>query len=151
LDSGGYPLLFFLLSIGMVTAGGLMYIIPQLKESPPGIRNNHIFFKDMTSRGAIAWVLGVAITGFYVLLYWFPDTLKNWIRLTDPLRTGGPLVPVRNLLHPGGAGDGRADAHQIPPQPLPYHSDFFGNVFPTGVCIFNSGDPEIVEPTGVLF
>lgn len=83
--SGGHPLLFFLLSIGMITIGGLVYIIPQLKESPPGIRNDHIFFKSMTSRGAIAWVLGVAITGFYVLLYWFPDTLKNWIRLTDPL------------------------------------------------------------------
>lgn len=83
--SNGHPLLFFLLSIGMAAIGGLIYIIPQLKESPPGIRNNHIFFKGMTSRGAIAWLLGVAITGFYVLLYWFPGALKNWIHLTDPL------------------------------------------------------------------
>lgn len=79
------PLTFFLLSIGLATAGALIYILPQAKEIPPGIRNNHIFFKSMTSRGALAWLAAAILSGFYVLLYWFPHTLRHWIRLTDPL------------------------------------------------------------------
>lgn len=80
-----HPLMFFLLSSGLATAGALIYIIPQVKEGPPGIRNNHIFFKSMTSRGAPAWLAAVILTGFYVLLYWFPQTLHPWVRLADPL------------------------------------------------------------------
>ena len=78
------PLLFFGLSIGLTTVGGVMYIYPK-KRLLPGIKNNHIWFKSMTSRGAVAWMTGVLFTGFYVLLYWFPGTLEHWIRLADPL------------------------------------------------------------------
>ena len=79
------PLLFFLLSIGLAVLGGMLYILPQLKEGPPGIKNNNIFKSSISSRGALAWIAGILITGFYVLLYLYPHTLENWIRLTDPL------------------------------------------------------------------
>lgn len=78
------PLLFFGLSIGLATVGGVLYIYPK-KRLLPGIKNNHIWFNNMTSRGAVAWMTGVLLTGFYVLLYWFPETLDHWIRLSDPL------------------------------------------------------------------
>lgn len=78
------PLLFFGLSIGLATVGGVLYIYPK-KRLLPGIKNNHIWFNSMTSRGAVAWMTGVLLTGFYVLLYWFPGTLEHWIRLSDPL------------------------------------------------------------------
>jgi polyferredoxin len=37
------------------------------------------------ARGVLGWGLGVLITGFYVLLYWFPSYIEGAIRLVDPL------------------------------------------------------------------
>jgi Pyruvate/2-oxoacid:ferredoxin oxidoreductase delta subunit len=79
------PLLHLFLSFGLSIAGALIYIIAQARESLPGIKNDHIMFNSFMSRGAWGWILGVAITGFYVILYWFPEWLENWIRLVDPL------------------------------------------------------------------
>jgi len=79
------PLLFFFLTFGLTITGGLTYFIPQIKEAPPGIKNNKIFFNSIMKRGVAGWVLGVSITGFYVVLYWFPDLLKGWVTLVDPL------------------------------------------------------------------
>ena len=79
------PILFLFLSFGLSIAGALTYCIPVYKESPPGIKNNRIFFNSFTSKGTIAWITGIIITGFYVLLYWFPYLLENWIRLLDPI------------------------------------------------------------------
>ena len=79
------PLLFLLLTVGLMTAGGLLYIIPQFREAPAGIKNNHTFSRAITARGAIAWLTGVLFTGFYVVLYWFPGFLENWIRMVDPV------------------------------------------------------------------
>ncbi|KAB2878421.1 4Fe-4S binding protein [bacterium] len=83
--SNANPALFFFLSFGFSVVGGLMYIVPQLKKSPAGIRNNNIFFSSAMSRGAIAWIIGILFTGFYIVLYWFPHLISNWIRLVDPL------------------------------------------------------------------
>lgn len=78
------PWVFFIISFGFSVAGGLMYIVPQL-NTPPGIKNNGIFFNSATSQGSIAWMIAVLFTGFYVILYWFSEYLANWIRLVDPL------------------------------------------------------------------
>ena len=79
------PVLFFILTFCLSVTGGLMYFIPQIKEAPPGIKNNKIFFNSITKQGVAGWVLGIIITGFYVALYWFPDVIKGWVTLVDPL------------------------------------------------------------------
>lgn len=79
------PALLLMLSLGSVIAGGIMYFLSRAGEAPAGIKNNHIFSSTLKNRGAVAWLLGVMITGFYILLYWFPASLENWIRLVDPL------------------------------------------------------------------
>jgi Pyruvate/2-oxoacid:ferredoxin oxidoreductase delta subunit len=56
-----------------------------MKEAPAGIKNNRVFFDAITSRKAIAWILGIVLTGFYVLLYWFPGMIQNWVNLLNPL------------------------------------------------------------------
>ena len=70
---------------------------PRVEENPakdpkkgfwsgsPASWNNGIFFGTLTSRGIGAWLLGVLMTGFYVVLYWWPHYLKSAVRLTDPL------------------------------------------------------------------
>jgi Pyruvate/2-oxoacid:ferredoxin oxidoreductase delta subunit len=79
------PTLFFWLGPGLVIAGGLVYIWNTYGQGLAGIRNNGLMLSATTARGAIGWMLGLVLTGFYVLLYWFPETLEGLIRLLDPL------------------------------------------------------------------
>jgi len=61
--------------------------------SVPGIRHHGIFFERVKNRGVGAWMLGVAFTGFYVVLYFYDDLrgrgmpalLERPARLLDPL------------------------------------------------------------------
>ncbi len=80
-----HPLSFLFLSVGLITAGSLIYITAMGRSSLPGIKNDNIMFSSWMSRGVLGWVLGVVITVFYIVLYWFPGYLENWIRLMDPL------------------------------------------------------------------
>lgn len=81
---GQYPLLFFSLIVGLITTGGIFYSIPYFKALP-GIKNNGIMHRDSTNRGAVAWGIAIFITGFYIILYWFPHLLAGLIRTMDPL------------------------------------------------------------------
>ena len=83
--SNNKPLLFFFLSFGLTILGALTYFIPQIKEAPAGIKNNNIFFNKVTYRGAPAWILGILFTAFYIVLYWFPSYIENWVALVNPL------------------------------------------------------------------
>lgn len=71
---------FFITAIG-----ALMYIVPQLKDGPAGIKNNGIFLHAATNRGWIGVIVGTFLILFYVLLYWFPQYIVNWVILVDPL------------------------------------------------------------------
>lgn len=78
--------LFFFLSIVLGVIGALMYIIPKIKtDGPAGIKNNHIFHRAATSRGWIGIIVGTFLIGFYILLYFFPYYLTNWVLMMDPL------------------------------------------------------------------
>ncbi|WP_445223485.1 4Fe-4S binding protein [Catalinimonas locisalis] len=73
-----------LLSIGLSVIGALMYILPQAKELP-GIKHNGIFFSAMKNRGWIGILLGTFLILFYVVLYFYPYYMTNWIILADPI------------------------------------------------------------------
>jgi ferredoxin-type protein NapH len=79
------PLISFYLSFGLIVFGSTAYIISKGKEALPGIKNDNVFFDSISSRGIYGWVLGIIITGFYIVLYWYPQYLENWIRFMDPL------------------------------------------------------------------
>ena len=79
-----YSLAFFWVITGTIIFGTLIYSLPLLK-GPAGIKNNGIMRSDMTNRGAIAWGTAILITGFYIVLYWFPYLLEGLIRVMDPL------------------------------------------------------------------
>lgn len=40
---------------------------------------------SLSSRGAIAWGIAILMTGFYIILYWFPYYLEGLIRTMDPM------------------------------------------------------------------
>jgi Pyruvate/2-oxoacid:ferredoxin oxidoreductase delta subunit len=58
-------------------------------------RNNDVWFSSVSSRGWVAWIIAIILTGFYVALYWFPQYLgykagvqganTSLIALFDPL------------------------------------------------------------------
>ncbi|MGM0634581.1 MAG: 4Fe-4S binding protein [Bacteroidota bacterium] len=65
------------LSIALLTiTGGIAWYAAALyKSKQPGIKNDGVFFKSLTSRGFWAYILGIFLTGFYVVLYFFPSYL----------------------------------------------------------------------------
>ncbi|MGB0523226.1 MAG: 4Fe-4S binding protein [Flammeovirgaceae bacterium] len=77
---------FFLLSIVLGIVGALMYIIPKVKlDGHPGIKNNHIFHRAATSKGWIGILVGTYLIAFYILLYFYPQYITNWILMLDPI------------------------------------------------------------------
>jgi Pyruvate/2-oxoacid:ferredoxin oxidoreductase delta subunit len=83
--SNHQPIIFLLLSLGLIIVGTLTFSIVQIKESPAGVKNNRKFFNSMTNRGVPAWIIGILISGFYSILYWYPSLIENWTRLVDPI------------------------------------------------------------------
>jgi polyferredoxin len=79
-----HPLLFFFMIISLFISGGIFYSIPYFKAKA-GIKNNGIMQNALSSRGAVAWGIAILMTGFYIILYWFPYYLEGLIRTMDPL------------------------------------------------------------------
>lgn len=76
--------LWFWLSIGLAIVGALLYIFPKTRLLP-GIKNDHIYHHPATSRGWIGILLGTFLILFYVVLYFYPEYIVNWILLVDPV------------------------------------------------------------------
>jgi ferredoxin-type protein NapH len=86
-STGFFPehtILFFWLSIGLAVFGALLYILPRLKGLP-GIQNNYLFRHPATNRGWIGIAVGTFLISFYLVLYFYPEYLTNWVLLVDPL------------------------------------------------------------------
>ncbi|MGB3146113.1 MAG: 4Fe-4S dicluster domain-containing protein, partial [Maribacter sp.] len=57
------------------------------------IKNDGVWFKSISSRGVLAWMAGLGLTGFYIVLYFYPQYLglvkdgdnQGLIALFDPL------------------------------------------------------------------
>jgi len=78
--------LFWWLTFGLGIIGALMFIIPNvITLGPPGIKNNGIWHSAATNRGWIGWFAFIFLVGFYILLYFRPDYIINWVYLVDPI------------------------------------------------------------------
>ena len=77
--------LFFLLSFVLASVGAILDYLARLGEGPAGIKNNGVFHSATKSRGWIGISFGVFLIGFYILLYFYPFYITNWIRLADPI------------------------------------------------------------------
>lgn len=77
--------LLFILVFIIGAIGGLMFNIPQVVlAGPAGIKNNGIFHNALNNRGWIGVLTGTLLVSFYILLYFFPAYIMNWIILVDP-------------------------------------------------------------------
>ncbi len=79
------PGLFLWLTYGLCILGALMYILPKIKDGPPGIKNNGIFHSVMKNVGWLGILTGTYLIAFYVFLYFFPEYMTGWIVSVDPV------------------------------------------------------------------
>lgn len=63
------------LSFALIAAGVTGFAWRAFAQKPAGIKNDGVMFSSLTGRGTLAWIAGIVITGFYILLYWFPALL----------------------------------------------------------------------------
>ena len=81
-------------SLTLMAAGVCVYAWREYEGKPEGIKNNHVWHRALTNRGLWAWVVGVVLTGFYLVLYFRAEYLglgesgaanTGLIALFDPL------------------------------------------------------------------
>lgn len=84
--------LWLTLSLLSIATGIIVFSKGAYGHKQEGIKNDGVWFKSMSSRGYLAWVAGIVLTGFYILLYFFPAYLglnssenTGIIGLFDPL------------------------------------------------------------------
>ncbi|MEX0289274.1 MAG: 4Fe-4S binding protein [Flavobacteriaceae bacterium] len=88
--------LWLSLSLTLITVGTIWFSRASYANKHKGIKNDGVFFKSVSARGFWGWILGILVTGFYIVLYFFPEYMglvkdgKNTgiIALFDPLSRG---------------------------------------------------------------
>ena len=86
-------LLMLSLALFLILGGIVWFSFAQYQGRTHGVKNNGIWFSSLSNRGILGWVLGVWITGFYIVLYFYPEYLglnasapnSGLIALFDPL------------------------------------------------------------------
>jgi ferredoxin-type protein NapH len=78
------PILWLFLTFGLCITGALLYILPKI-TLPAGIKNNGIFFNVMKNTGWLGILTGTWLILFYVVLYFYPQYMTQWITLVDPV------------------------------------------------------------------
>ena len=85
--------LWLTISLVSIGVGTVWFSWDTYLDKAPGIKNDGVWFKSISSKGFWGWVAGIALTGFYIILYFFPEYLglvnkgenKGVIALFDPL------------------------------------------------------------------
>jgi len=85
--------LWLTISLAAITGGTVWFAWDMYSNKAPGIKNDGVYFKSISGRGFWAWIAGIALSGFYIILYFYPEYLglvadgdnKGVIGLFDPL------------------------------------------------------------------
>ena len=61
----------------------------------PGVISQHgVYYRSLSNRGVLGWIVGIVLSVFYIVLYWFPESLgfygntqpnSGFVALFDPL------------------------------------------------------------------
>lgn len=89
----GNNALWLILALSAIFVGVVWFSKAAYAHKEKGIKNDGVWFKSISSRGVLAWIAGVALTGFYIVLYFYPQYLglvkdgdnTGLIALFDPL------------------------------------------------------------------
>ena len=79
---------WFYLTLALVSGGTLTWSWLKYGQHPAGVQQDNLWLRASTGRGAVAWVTGLVLTGFYVVLYWYSGDDGH-----------GHFGPLNNLIH----------------------------------------------------
>jgi polyferredoxin len=99
LGAGVNSALFLAIALLAMLSGGIVYGVAAYQGKSAGIKNDGVWFQSLSSRGLIGWSIGVVLTGFYVILYWFPEMLGlgvNGVANTGLVAFFDPLSLILN-------------------------------------------------------
>ncbi|MFT6983747.1 MAG: drug/metabolite transporter (DMT)-like permease, partial [Crocinitomicaceae bacterium] len=74
---------YFTFSLGLMAFGIMLYTYGTYAGHTAGIKNNHVMFNSLTSRGVVGFAFGILLTLFYIQLYWNGESLAELISLFD--------------------------------------------------------------------
>ena len=82
-------------SLSAIGIGVIWFAQATYAHKTEGIKNDQVWFKSITNRGVLGWITGLILTGFYIVLYFYPELLglnaegenTGIISLFDPLST----------------------------------------------------------------
>ena len=85
--------LWLSISLASIFGGVLWFAKAAYGQKLKGIKNDGVWFKSISNAGLFGWLSGIALTGFYIVLYFFPEYLglvkdggnQGVIALFDPL------------------------------------------------------------------
>ena len=69
--------LFLTGALGLITVGVILYSREAYLTKLEGIKNDGQWFKSISSRGFWGWTLGIILTGFYIVLYFYAGLLGH--------------------------------------------------------------------------
>jgi polyferredoxin len=67
--------LWLAMALILISTGTVLYAYRAYCTRLKGIKNDGNFFSSIVHRGVIGWISGIVITGFYILLYFYPELL----------------------------------------------------------------------------
>ncbi len=89
-----YEGVFLTVALGLIVVGTVIYSRNAYLNKLEGIKNDGQWFKSISSRGFWGWAVGIILTTFYIVLYFYPQYLglgkdgaenTGLISLFDPL------------------------------------------------------------------
>lgn len=87
---GGAMMLLF--CVALMSISVILFSRNKYLSQPDGIKNNGVWFESISSRKYVGWILGLVLTVFYCMLYWWPEYLgystngnTGLVGLFDPL------------------------------------------------------------------
>ena len=81
-------------ALSLITIGIILFANDAYLSKSKGIKNDGVWFKSISSRGTLAWITGIVLTSFYIVLYFYEGLLgaakdggenTGLIALFDPL------------------------------------------------------------------
>jgi len=67
--------LWFYASLSAIFIGVVWFAQATYAHKTEGIKNDQIWFRSITNRGILGWITGLVLTGFYIVLYFYPQFL----------------------------------------------------------------------------
>jgi ferredoxin-type protein NapH len=80
-----YGKVLFGISFLLFCFSALVMIYARYYAATDGIKHNNIFKKSITAGGWIGILIGSFLIGFYIVLYFYPEYITNWVIMVDPV------------------------------------------------------------------